>query len=158
MCAAGKFRLERTRPIGAPYHRIVERLIPAEASSGQEDGIPVGTCDQLAVHAVTRRRYPGALLTQLVLLRLGRHSPRRPPVHEGGIILWIQLGLAIYCAIVAVHAVLSLRGFTAITPLVITPVIEILGGGLTSGEVVAVFLRSVDTHVHCRPQRAAGQT
>ena len=116
-----------------------------------------------ARHAVTGRPCPGALFNQLLLLLMGRHAPRRSPINISGIILRVQLRLAIFCYywnVITRVIVISLRVrlivfriivIVVVIPLVIVQVIVVFGLGLAPGEVVAVFLRSVRTDVARRP-------
>ena len=133
----------------------------AAAGGGQEDGIAIRPGYQLTFYTDKGMPYPGALFYQLPLLLMGRHAPRRPPIDISGIILRVQLRLAIGKAvgtITAICAVLRHGVETALAPFVVFPRIGLFGLGLAPGEVVAVLFWGAGADVACRPQRAAGQT
>ena len=151
-------RFEGTCPIKAGGTVLGEHIARVKACRRYENRLPVGTRDQMTIHAVSRRPCPFTPINQFFLLYLGRHAPRATQVHIGGIVIKIQIFLVVHCTIRAIGTVLCQRVLATVTPLVGAPIIVVLGFGLAPGEVVAVVLRVVGTDVHCRPQRAAGQS
>ena len=88
--------------------------------------------------------------------------PRRPPVHVGGIIFWLQFCLVVNRAPITIYVILCAI-VTAISgiiyePLVVALIIVGFGGCFSPGEEIASVFRVRCADVSRCPQRAAGHT
>ena len=152
--------VERTRPVAAVAACIDEAAIVTAAGSGKEECVAVGGGEQPTIHAVLLRPGDGCVVDQLLHLCLGGHAPAVAPVGRGSIVLGQEGGQVIGEALVAVAgigAVLGQRSVAAVAVLVGAPVVGVLRCGLAPGEVVAVVLGAVGTHVAGGPLGAARQ-
>ena len=146
---AVRVEVERARPLVALQARTGDGIGP-NARGRQEHGVTVGASEQTTVHAVKRCPARGTILVKFFLLLSCGHAPRRSPVDACRIVLWIQLRLVINKAVVTegtFGAVLRRCGCAAVAPLVVAPVVVVLGRGLAPGKVVAVFLGRIGTNV-----------
>ena len=75
--------------------RTVDRsVIPERTSQREKNGIPVGTCHFVSIHAVVSGKFPGAFLDQVCQLSGCRRSPGPAPGDLGPIrdVITIRLG------------------------------------------------------------------
>ena len=153
-------RVERTRPIVAVAACAVEIAIEAVASGGQEETVAIRSGEESSAHAVLGRPSGGRVVVELQPFLHGRHAPVWSPIGRGGVVIGQQGGQVIGEAIVAVVgivAVLGQRVVATVAVLVSAPVVGVLRRGLAPGEVVAVVLGAVGTHIAGGPQQAARQ-
>lgn len=77
----------RRRPVAADLTSAVEVAAPTVASSGQEDAIAIDFAGELcAVHAIERRPFVGAVVTQLIDIVQGGHTPVATPFYMGHVV------------------------------------------------------------------------
>ena len=90
------------------------------------------------------------VVEQLPPFSFGGHSPTISPVDRSRVVLRQQGGQVVGEAIIAIAGVVAVLGervVVAVAILVSAPVVGALGRGLAPGEVVAVFLGRVCTHI-----------
>ena len=142
-------RVERTRPVAAVAACGGDIAIALEASGGQEETVAVRGGEESSVHTVLGRPCAGSVVVQLLPFLLGGHTPTTAPVGRGRVVLGQQGGQTIApCVFGHIITVIVLVGA------------QVAGGlrlGLAPGEVVAVVLGVVGTHVAGGPQQAARQ-
>ena len=143
-------RVERTRPEVAPTASIVEIAIVAVASGRQEETVAVRGGEESSVHAVLSRPSNGRVVVKLLPFLLGGHTPVAAPIGCGRVVLGQQgcqvVGETVV-AIAGIGAVFGQRVGVAHAVLVSAPIVGVLRLSLAPGEVVAVFLRAVGTHI-----------
>ncbi len=142
-------RGERTRPVVAVASSAVETAIVAVASGGQEETIAVRCGEQPSVHAVLGRPRMRRVVVEFLPFLLGGHTPVRAPVGCGSVVLGQQGGQVVASSVFSESV--------AVNILVGTPVVGVLRLGLAPGEIVAVVLGAVGTHVAGGPQQTARQ-
>ena len=99
---------ERPRPVEAVRTCGVQEVVPATASSGEENGIAVRLTGYfISIYAFLDCPFPCTFFSQFCQFSICGHPPITVPIHQGRVIPRTQDGLVIYRAINTICAVLG---------------------------------------------------